>query len=137
TGVPAVRAAVLAEVADVRGGVLVRGSTADAVLGVGRVLQRRPRDRRIVDAEDDRARAVAGELADLRVVAVQDEGRFRRELPDGGAPAGRDVLQLPVTVELVAEEVPETDRARPNPRGHLRQGRLVHLEQPQLGAAGV
>ena len=50
--VPAGRAAVVAEVADVRGGVVVRRPAADAVLRVGRVLERRPRRARIVEAED-------------------------------------------------------------------------------------
>ena len=49
-----------------------------------------PRAARVVDAEDDRAGAVARELADLRVVAVHDERRVARGAPATAcAPARR------------------------------------------------
>jgi hypothetical protein len=45
------------------------------------------------------------------------------------------VLELAVAVELVAEEVAEGDGARAHATGDLGQGRLVDLEQAQLGVA--
>ena len=65
----------------------------------------------VVQPEGQRARPVAPEVADLRVVAVDDElrGRQRRH---GRAPAGGNELELAVAVELVAEEVAE--RAAPS-----------------------
>ena len=133
---PAVRAAVVAEMADIGGGVLVGRPAADAVLRVGRVLERRPRDGRIVEPEHGRPRMRLGERADRRIVAVDDERRIRRQLRHRVPPALDEQLQLPVPVELVAEEIAEADRPRAHPPHHLRQGRLVHLEQPQLGAVG-
>jgi hypothetical protein len=59
----------------------------------------------------------------------------RPAAPHGLAPALGDLLELAVAVELVAEEVAEADRARPDPRGDVREARLVDLEQPELGAA--
>ena len=52
------------------------------------------------------------------------------------APALCHVLELAVTVELVAKQVPQADRARPDPVRDLRQGGLVHLEQAQLRIPG-
>ena len=46
------------------------------------------------------------------------------------------MLELAVAVELVAEEIAEADRPRLNAPDHLRQRRLVHLEQRELGSAG-
>ena len=132
--VAAVRAAVVAEMPDVRGGVVVRRAAAEAVLRVGRVLQRRASDARVVEPEH--AAAGAGERADLRVVAVHDELRVG-EGGDRLAPAGGDELELAVAVELVAEEVAEEQRLRPDPAGHLGQRALVDLEQPELGVARV
>ena len=56
---------------------------------------------------------------------------------DRVAPAGGDVLELAVAVELVAEQVAEQQRLRPEPPRELGERRLVRLEQPQLRAAGV
>ena len=53
----------------------------------------------------------ASELSDLRVVTVQDECGPIVECGDGGSPALGDVLELPVAIELVAEEVPQADGA--------------------------
>src|SRR5207302_4816906 len=53
----------------------------------------------------------------------------------GVPPAFRDPLELAVAVELVAEEVPQTDCAWPNPSGDVRECALVDLEEAQLGAA--
>ena len=47
-----------------------------------------------------------------------------------------DVLELAVAVELVAEEVAEQERARPDPSSDLRQRALVDLEQAELRVAG-
>ena len=52
------------------------------------------------------------------------------------APAGGDELELAVAVELVAEEVAEEERPRPDAARDLRQRRLVDLEEPELGAVG-
>ena len=70
--VPAVRTAVVTEVADVRGGVVVRGAAAQAVLGVGRVLQGRTCESRVVETEDPCA-PTASQVTDLWVVTVHDE----------------------------------------------------------------
>ena len=56
---------------------------------------------------------------------------------DSRAPALCDDLKLSVAVELVAEEVEEADGARAEPAGHLGQGGLVHLEEPQLRAVSL
>ena len=121
--VPARRTAVVAEVADVRRGELVRLPAADAVARVGRMLERRPRVPRIVDPVRDRVRAFPGELAHLRVVAVDDEHRLGRQRRGRGPPALGDVLELAVAVELVAEEVAEQHRPRPDAADDLRQAR--------------
>ena len=55
---------------------------------------------------------------------------------DGGTPALRDVLELAVAVELVAEKVPETDGLRPDAAGDVRKRALVDLEEPEVGAVG-
>jgi hypothetical protein len=133
--VPAVRAAVVAEVADVRRAIRVRRAAADAPLRVGRVLQLAPRVALVVEPEPHGLAPRVGERGHLRVVDVQDEDGGRGEVDGGGPPAVGDVLQLPVAVELVAEEVAEADGARPHPPRHLRQGGLVDLEEPELGAA--
>ena len=75
------------------------------------------------------------EVADLGIVAVDDE-LDRRKRGNGVPPAGGDELELAVAVELVAEEVAEEERPRPDAAGDLRQRRLVDLEQPELGAVG-
>ena len=128
-------AVVVAEMADVGGGELVGPSAADAVARVGRVLQRRAGVRGIVDAEGDRAGAVAAEVADLRIVAVDHEHRLRRQLGGRRPPVVGDVLELAVAVELVAEEVAEQHGARPDAAHDLGQRALVHLEQAELRVA--
>ena len=57
--------------------------------------------------------ASARELAELRIVGVDDEQRASGERRDRLAPALGDELELAVAVELVAEEVAEADRPRP------------------------
>ncbi len=79
--VAAVRAAVVAEVPDVGGAVVIGRPAADAVLRVGRVLERRAGEARVVEAEDDEcARASASEPT-LRIVAVHDEDGRRPAAP--------------------------------------------------------
>ena len=126
---------VVAEVADVRRVEDVGRAATHAVGRVGRVL--RPASAgvaRVVDPEDDRVGPLRDQGSELRVVTVDDEHRVGREVVDQRAPALGDQLQLPVAVELVAEEVPEAEDARVHERGHLRERRLVHLEQAELGA---
>jgi hypothetical protein len=100
------------------------------------VLQRRSRLPRIVEPEDGRAGAQPCKLAELGVVAVDDEIRLVGQGGDGRAPPLRDELELAVPVELVAEEIAQADRARMHARGDLRQRTLVHLEEPELRVAG-
>ena len=118
---------------DVRGGVGVRLAAAHAVLRVGRVLERRPREAGIVDPEAERAAPSVREIGDERIVGVDDEGRGGGEARDRGAPALGDVLELAVAVELVAKEVAERDDARLHAPHHLRQRELVDLEQAEVG----
>ena len=134
SGMPARRAAVGAEMADVRSLVLVRRPAADAVLRVGCVLERWTRVSRIVEAVAEDVAPAVREVGDDWVVRVDDECRVVREASDGVAPPLGDDLELAVAVELVAEEVPERHRARPRALHRLRQRSLVDLEEPELGA---
>ena len=89
---------------------------------------------RVVEAEDQRSRALARQIADLRVVPVHHQDSVRRQLLRHLPPALGEVLELAVAIELVAEQVPEADGPRPGSPRDLRQRRLVHLEQAQLSA---
>ena len=109
--VVAARTAVVAEVADVRGGVVVRRATADAVLRVGSVLERWAGHARIVETEGDAFRMRLGHRGELRVVGVVDESRLCSQSGHRVPPALGDQLELAVAVELVAEEVAEADRS--------------------------
>ena len=101
------------------------------------MLELRHRVPRIVEPEDERSGPLAREIADLRVVAVDDEhAPPAPERARPSAPALRDVLELSVAVELVAEQVPEADRPGPDTARDLRQRGLVHLEEPQLRVPG-
>ena len=106
------RAAVVPEVAHVRGRVVVRRSAAHAVLrvrGVGEALARAAGSSSPKRTAPRRPRS----RSDERVVSRSTTTRRRRvERRDRAAPALRDDLELPVAVELVAEEVAEEDRAR-------------------------
>ena len=73
--------------------------------------------------------AVAAEVADLRIVSVDHEHRLLWQRRGRRPPVGGDVLQLAVTVELVAEEVAEQHRARPHAARDLGERPLVHLEE--------
>ena len=85
---------------------------------------------RIVETEHDRSRPLPREVADLRIVSVHDEHGLRRQTAHDRPPALRDVLQLSISIELVTEQVPETDRPRSHTLRDLGQRSLVHLEQP-------
>ncbi len=87
----------------------------------------------VVHAEVDTL-AVTCEVSDLRVVCVCDDPGVRIEVADQPAPALGDELELPVAVELVAKEVPETEGAGPETPGDVGKRRLINLEQAQIGA---
>ncbi len=93
------------------------------------MLEPGPGETRVVDAVAQRPVPSLGEMSHEGVVGVDDELRRGGERRDGGAPALRDVLELPVAVELIAEEVPERDDPRPHPPHHLRERELVDLEK--------
>ncbi len=126
----AARAVVVAEVAEVDRVEHVRRAAAAAVLGVGRVGHPGQRQRVVLDPEVQRARVLAAEVRDQRVVGVQHEPRAARA--QHLLPALGDRLELAVAVELVAEQVAEQDRARVQLRGERGQPQLVDLEQPEL-----
>ena len=129
------RAAVVAEMADVGGCVVVGRPAPDAVLRVGRVLQRRAGVRGIVQSEGDAPGSFGGQIAELRIVRVHHERRVTRQTPDGLPPALGDALELAVPVELVAKEVAEADRVRPDAGCDVGERALVDLEQTELGVA--
>jgi hypothetical protein len=131
--VVAPRAPVVAEVPDVRGGVLVRRPAADAVLRVGCVLEGRACHARVVEPERDAPRMRVADGGELWIVGVDHEPRLLRQAGDRHTPALGDQLELAVAVELVAEEVAETDGARPQAAEQLGQRAFVDLEQPELG----
>ena len=66
--------------------------------------------RGVVDAEAQDVLATVGERGDEWVVGVGDERGVAGERRDRGSPSLRDVLELPVAVELVAKQVPEARR---------------------------
>ena len=112
-------------------------AAAAAVLGVEGVLELRQGLCGIVDPEVGDAGtagqvAVAAEVGDQRVVGVEREpgpaGEVRHEL----RPLVGEMLQLPVAIELVAEQVAEHDQARLELGRHPGQPGLVHLEQALL-----
>ncbi len=125
---PAVRAAVVAEVAEVDGVEDVGGAAAAAVLGIGRVRHPGQRQRIVIDAEVQRLRALASEVRDQRVVGVEHEPLALQLI----GPALGDRLKLAVAVELVAEQVAEQDRARVQLGGDRVEPQLVDLEQAEL-----
>src|SRR5205823_5307122 len=87
----------------------------------------------IVEPEDQDG--ITREVADKRVVAVDGE-RHAGQAAHRRPPALGDQLELAVTVELIAEEIPEAERARPQPARDLRQRAFVDLEEPELSPAG-
>ncbi len=98
------------------------------------MLETRRPTGRVIEAEHNRAVALAREIPDLRVVAVDDEDGTRIELPRDASPALGYQLELAVPVELVAEEVPQAHRPRLHSSGNVGQCGFVDLEQPQLRA---
>ena len=77
-----------------------------------------------------------GEIGDQWIVRVDDEQeRVLRKIGDHRTPALGYEHQVPVPVELIAEEIAEADHARPDGGGQIGQRCLVHLEQAQLGIA--
>jgi hypothetical protein len=69
-----------------------------------------------------------------RIVRVQDQHRIGSQAGHGAAPELGDVVDFPVPVELVAEDVGEHDDPWTQRRNRQGQRGLVDLEQPQLGA---
>ena len=134
--VPARGAAVVAEVADVGGRVLVRRPAADAPLRVRGVLEARPRvpagRRARRPARPARSRARSPTCGSSPFTTSVEAGAGRGHRP----PARGHVLELAVAVELVAEQVAEADGARAHAPRDLRQRRLVDLEQAELGPVG-
>ena len=126
------RTAVVAEMSDIGRAIVVRAAAADAVLRVRGVLKRASRDARIVHTEDDRPGMLEREVAELRIVAVDRKSSLGRQRVHGSTPARRDVLELSVAIELVPEEIGETQRSGTQSRGDLRECGLVDLEQAEL-----
>ena len=86
------------------------------------------RERVVLDPEVQRARALAAQIGDQRVIGVEHE-LARLQV---GRPAVGDRLELAVAVELVAEQVAKQDRARVQLRGERVEPQLVDLEQSKL-----
>src|SRR5262249_7683599 len=107
TCVVAARTAIVAEVTDVRGGIVVRRTAADAVLRVGSMLQGRAGDTRVVETKRDAACVRLADRGELRVVGVVHKLRLRTQIFHRFPPALGNELELAVAVELVAKEVPE------------------------------
>ena len=132
---PAVVAAVIAEVTDIGSGVAVRPAADEAPLGVGGMRKPRGAMPGIVEAEDDRAVPLTSQISDLEGRRRSPREPWSRKLAHCRAPALRDQLQLAVPVELVTEQVPQANRAWPDTLGDLGEGTFVHLEEAQLRAA--
>jgi hypothetical protein len=133
----AVRTAVVAEMADVRGlSVLIRCPAAHAVLRIGCVLECWAGDPRIVERRRRIARAP-------RPDPTRGSSPFTTSTVSIGrcatcaAPAlSTTSSRLAVPVELVAEEVPEADRPWPDalqdlPAGRLRPPRAGRARRPR------
>ena len=129
----AARAAVVAEMADVRGRVVVGRPARAAVLRVGGMGEALAGDGGVVDPEPERLGTAARDVGQEWVVGVHDRPRRGIEVGDSRAPALGDVLELAVAVELVAEKVPETDGLRPDAAGDVGKRALVDLEEPEVG----
>jgi hypothetical protein len=77
---------------------------------------------------------VPAEVGDERVVGVEHEAGARRAGDDGG-PAVGDRLELPVAVELVAEQVGQEQRARLDVGDDAVEPELVDLEEAEVAVA--
>ena len=115
--------------ADVRCAIVVRPAARAAVLRVGGVGEALAGHGRVVDPEANRVAMPPRDVREERIVGVHERGGSRVEACDSGSPAIGDDLELAVAVELVAEEVAQADRARPDPCGDVREGPLVDLEE--------
>ena len=128
---------VVAEMPDVGGCVDVGRPAAQAVLRVGRVLERRARLRGVVDAERDAAGTSDGQVADLRVVRVHHQrGRLRklcRRLPA----SARRSARARRSGRAGRGTGCRGRRRAGGSAGRLRERALVDLEQSELGVAGL
>src|SRR5207247_1176432 len=83
---------------------------------------------------DDRTLVSLTQPRDDRIVRVQHDGDARIELRDRVADAARELIDLEVAVELVAEQVRDQYDARADPPEHARQRRLIDFEHPDVTA---
>ena len=120
-----------AEVPDEHRVVVQWRAAAAAVLGIGGVGEGLQRDGVVLDAEVQDPVAPGAEVCDERVVGVEDEARAGQLVEHAGPPLG-DRLELPVAVELIAEEVGEQQRARAQLRRDAIEPELVDLEQADV-----
>ena len=121
------------EAADVRRGVLVGLPAAQAPLRVRRMLELRGRMPWIVEAEDDRARTLPGEVPTCgsspfttRIASAGSSRAVSATAPQGARARRSD--------RVGPEEIPQADGPRTGPPRDFGQGSLVHLEQAELGA---
>ncbi len=131
----AFRAAVVAEMADIHSCVVIRRAAANAVLRVGGVLKAASSLSRIVQTEADGVTASGRQIGDDGIIGIHNERRRRRKPCSRSSPALGDDLELPVAIELVAEQVPERDDAWLRPFERLGKRSLVDLEEAELSAA--
>ena len=89
----------------------------------------------VVDAEANCAWPSVRDVRHDGVVGVDHERRLRWHRRDRGTPALCDDLELPVAIELIAEEVAESDDPRPRSRDRFGKRPFVDLEQPQIRLA--
>ena len=82
------------------------------MLGVRGVLHLWHRHGRILYAEVGDVRGVTTQIGHERVVRVEHQAGGRRQRGDDTRPPIGDRIELAVTVELIAEQVREEDRAR-------------------------
>ena len=97
------------------------------------MLQTRPPEPRVLEAEEEGGGAALDEGADERVVRVGRHDRRPGQRRHRRLPPGGEMLELAVAVELIAKEVSEHEDAGPrSPKSPGSRG-LVDLEQPELG----
>ena len=99
------------------------------------MLQGRARPTRVVDAVDEGVPVHLTEVADLGIVAVQDEQGVGKAL-HRDAPARCEQLELAVAVELVTGQVPEQERLRAHAARNFGERAFVDLEQAERRPAG-
>ena len=129
-GLAAAGAVVVAEMAEVDRVEDVRRAAAAAVLGVGGVRHPRQRQRVVLDAEvEDAPRSRPRSAIDgSSALSTSCASPFAQRL----LPALSDRLELAEAVELIAKQVSEQDRARPQLRCERAEPQLIDLEQPEL-----